>query len=164
MSKTITTKYDEALDEQTLQLLGEAPAVLNTAPEQMQNLRDRVMQRVDDDIANAAQSFITVRDQEGAWIEIAPKIKKKLLYLNPETGTESYLLKAEPGAETPAHFHEHDEHCVVLDGELTFGDGIHLEAGDYHFAPKGSEHGMARTDVGALVYIQTRQQGAPAVF
>lgn len=159
MSKTTTTKYDDVLDEQTLHLLGEAPAVLNAAPEPMQKLRDRVMQRVDDDTTNAAQSFLTVRDHDGAWIEITPKIRKKVLYLNPETGTESYLLKAEPGAEAPPHVHAHDEHCLVLEGEVVFGEGIHLKAGDYHFAPAGSEHGIARTDVGVLVYIQTGVQG-----
>ena len=158
MNNTTSTKYDEALDEQTLQLLSDAPAVLNTAPEQAQALRDRVMQRIDDDISDAAQSFLTVRNHDGAWIEIAPKIKKKILFINTKTSTESYLLKAEPGAEAPSHIHEYDEHCLVLEGELTF-DNIHLQAGDYHFAPAGSEHSIAHTNVGALVYIQTGHQG-----
>lgn len=164
MSKTTKPKYDDALDEQTLLLLGEAPASLDVSPERMQRLRDRVMQRVDEDIANASQSFLTVRADDGPWIEIAPNVKKKVLFANPETGTESYLLKAEPGADTPPHLHEHDEHCLVLEGELTFGEGTHLRAGDYHFAPRGSEHGIARTELGVLVYIQTTQQGTPAVF
>ena len=158
MSNTISTKYDEVLDEQTLRLLSDAPAVSNISPGQAQTLRDRVMRRIDDDISNAAQSFLTVRNHDGTWIEIAPKIKKKILFLNTKTSTESYLLKAEPGAEAPSHIHEYDEHCLVLEGELTFDD-IHLWAGDYHFAPAGSTHGIARTDVGALVYIQTGQQG-----
>lgn len=157
------TNLGDVLDDQTLQLLSDAPAVLDTAAERMRRLHDRVMQRVDNDIANAAQSFLTVRADDGLWIEIAPKIKKKVLYANPETGTESYLLRAEPGAEAPSHVHAHDEHCVVLEGELSFA-GIHLRAGDFHFAPAGSEHGIARTDVGVLVYIQTRQQDTPTVF
>ena len=158
MNKTTTTKYDNVLDEQTLQLLSDAPAVLHTAPEQMQNLRDRVMQRVDDAIDNTLHTFLTIRNSDGTWIEIAPKIKKKVLFENPETGTESYLLKAEPEGEVPSHVHEIDEHCLVLEGELSF-DGIRLKAGDYHFAPAGSEHNVARTDVGALVYIQTGPEG-----
>ncbi len=157
------TNNGDVLDGQTLQLLGDAPAVLEFAPEKMRRLRDRVMQRVDDDIAKATQSFLTVHSDDGLWIEIAPKIKKKVLYANPETGDESYLLRAEPGAEAPSHVHEHDEYCLVLEGELSF-DEIYLKAGDFHFAPAGSEHGIARTDVGVLVYIQTRQQGTPTVF
>lgn len=164
MSKTTITEHNEVLDEHTLQLLGESPAVLDAAPERMARLRDRVMQRVDDDIANAAASFITIHPDDGAWIELTPKIKKKVLFANPETGTEAYLLKAEAGAEAPPHVHAHDEHCLVLEGEVIFDGGIHLRKGDYHFAPGGSEHGVARTDVGVLVYIQTGQQGIPAAF
>lgn len=164
MSKTTKSKYDDVLDEQTMQLLGEFPGVLDASPEQMQRMRDRVMRRVDDDIANAAQSFITVHADTGPWIELAPKILKKVLFVNPETGTESYLLKAEPGAEAPPHIHTHDEHCLVLEGELTYDNGVHLKTGDYHFAPSGSEHGIARTEVGVLVYIQTGQQGMSAAF
>lgn len=152
-------KYDDVLDEQTLQLLGEAPSVSEVSPDQMQGLRDRVMRRVDDDIANASRSFFTIRADDGPWIEIAPGIEKKVLFANPQTGTESYLLKAEPGAEAPPHPHEHDEHCMVLEGEVSFGDGIHLRAGDYHFAPGGSEHAEQHTDVGVLVYIQTVPRG-----
>jgi len=159
MSKTTIKNYDEVLDEKTLQLLGDAPAVLNATPEQMQGLRDRVMQRVNDDTTddtgNAAQSFLTVRNHDGAWIEIAPKLMKKVLRANLETGDEAYLLRAEPGAEAPSHLHEYDEHCLVLEGELTFDNGIHLKEGDYHFAAAGSEHGIARTNVGVLVYVQT---------
>jgi len=164
MSKSTITDRSEALDEHTIQLLGESPAVLDARSGQMKQMRDRVMRRIDDDIVNAEQSFLTVRANDGHWIELAPKIKKKILFANTETGTEAYLLKAEPGAESPPHVHSHDEHCLVLEGEITFGDGIHLRQGDYHFAPGGSEHGIARTDVGVLVYIQTKLQGESAIF
>jgi len=154
MSKTTINEHDDVLDERTLQLLGETPAILDAGSDQMLNMRNRIMRRVDDDIVNAKQSFITVRASDGAWVELAPKIKKKILFINPETGTE----------EASPHVHTHDEHCLVLEGEITFGDGIHLRQGDYHFAPGGSEHGVARTDIGVLVYIQTKQQGESAVF
>ncbi len=164
MSNKTTITYDEVLDEQTLRLLGDAPAPLDVSPERMQRLRDRVMQGIDDDMAQASQAFLTVRSDDGSWVEIAPKISKKVLYANLETGAESYLLKAEPGAEAPPHVHEHDEHCVVLEGEFTYGEGVYLKAGDYHFAPRGSEHGIACTDIGVLVYIQTAPQVTPATL
>ncbi len=163
MSKKTLTKYDDVLDEETLRLLGDAPAPLDVSPERMQRLRDRIMQKIDDDIAQASQAFLTVRTDDGDWVEIAPKISKKVLYANSETGAESYLLKADPGAEAPPHSHEHDEHCVVLEGAFTFGEGIYLKAGDYHFAPRGSEHGIASTDIGVLVYIQTAPQATSTV-
>ena len=164
MSKATETSYDDVLDEGTLQLLGDAPAVLDIPPEQMQRLRDRVMQRVADEGANASQSFITVRADAGPWIQLAPGIVKKVLFSDPETGTESYLLKAEPGTQAPPHDHTQDEHCLVLEGEVTYGDRIHLRAGDYHFAPGGSKHSTARTETGVLVYIQTVRRSVPAVL
>jgi len=164
MSKTTITEHNDTLDDHTLQLLGESPAELEASSGQMQQLRDRVMCRVDDDIVNAEHSFLTVRADDGHWIELAPKIKKKILFVNPETGTEAYLLRAEPGAVAAPHVHTHDEHCLVLEGEIKFGDGIHLHQGDYHFAPGGSEHGRAHTDIGVLVYIQTKLQGESVSF
>ncbi len=159
MGKTTMTNYDDVLDEQSLQLLGDAPAAVETEQIQMQNLRDRVMHRVDDHIASKTRSLFTVRNHDGDWIEIEPKIKKKVLFTNPETGTESYLLRLESNAEAPAHFHQHDEHCLVLEGDLSFGD-IHLQSGDYHFAPAGSEHAPVSTSAGALLYIQTGESAA----
>lgn len=159
MVKSTDTENNTVLDEQTLRLLSESPAVSETSPKLMKGLRERVMQRVDDDIADGAKAFVTIHADDGPWIELAPKLKKKVLYVNPETGTESYLLKAEPGAEAPPHYHEHDEHCLVLEGEVTYDNGVHLRKGDYHFAASGSEHGIARTGCGVLVYIQTGQYG-----
>jgi len=159
MNKRTDKHYDDVLDAQTLQLLGEATAGIDTVPEQMQGLRDQVMRRIDDAIARTSRSFFTVRNHAGAWIEFAPGIKKKVLAINPETGAESCLLRAEPGAEAPAHIHELDEHCLVLEGEMVFDGGTHLKEGDYHFAPAGSRHGTIHTDVGVLVYIQTGVPG-----
>ena len=129
MSKASLDKYEEMLDEETLQLLGSAPAGLEVDSRQMQRLRDRVMLRVDEDIAHAPQPFITIRSTEGDWMELGPGIKKKILFSNPNDGTESYLLKIEPGITIPPHFHDLDEHCMVLEGKVSFGD-LHLEAGE----------------------------------
>ncbi len=152
--------YDDALDEQTLQLLSESPAALDAQPGK--GLRDRVMCRIDEAIGQEVGSFVTVRADDGSWIELAPGLKKKVLKADPITGAESYLLKAGPGAEAPPHRHDYDEHCLVLEGDVSFGDGIVLHAGDYHFAPRGSEHGIARTETGALVYLQTDPRGMAA--
>ena len=161
MSKANQTKYEDLLDEEILQFLGSAPAGLEIESRQMQRLRDRVMLRVDEDTTGVPHPFITIKSTEGHWIEIGPRIKKKILYSNPDDGTESYLWKAEPGVTIPPHLHELDEHCIVLEGSVSFGD-LHLEAGDYHFAARGSEHDTVRTETGVLLYIQMAQQGLHA--
>lgn len=154
MSNTADTEHDEVLDAQTLRFLAEAPVVQALPPERRQAMRDRVMRRIGANGGIPMPVFRTVRAEEGDWIALTPKISKKMLFLNPLTGAECYLLKGEPGAELPAHWHAFDEHCLILDGEVTFSPGIHLRKGDYHFAPGNSEHGAAYTERGALVYLQ----------
>ena len=161
MRKANQDIYKEILDEETLQLLGSAPAGLEIDSGQMQRLRDRVMLRVDQDTADLPQPFITIRSAEGDWLQLGSGIKKKILFSNPDDGTESYLLQVEPGVTIPTHFHELNEHCLVLEGDVSFGD-LHLAAGDFHFAARGSQHDTLRTETGVLLYIQMAQQGLHA--
>ncbi|MCB1676128.1 MAG: cupin domain-containing protein [Halioglobus sp.] len=160
MSDTTTTRYDQVLDEETLLLLGDAALMPSAEARPTGALRKRVMERLDQYVADTSQDFCTVRSEQGRWIQVGPKICKKLLFHQAHTGAESFLLRAEPGAQIPSHFHEHDEHCIVLEGELVFENGVHLKAGDYHFAPAGTEHGIGRCPGPALVYVQT----GPGVF
>ena len=116
-------------------------------------LRARVMERIDD-ANNGSSLFDTIRSNEGEWIEILPNVQKKLLMADTEAGTESYLLRLHPNATLPAHVHESDELCYVIEGDLSFGD-IYLEAGDYHYAHKGSRHGAVSTISGTLLFLQS---------
>jgi anti-sigma factor ChrR (cupin superfamily) len=97
---------------------------------------------------------MTIRHDQGNWIQIAPKIEKKQLFIDLEKGIETYLLKVQPGGEAPGHTHEDHEICMVLEGSLDFDD-THLTAGDFHIARKGSTHGHAYCPAGALLYMQS---------
>ena len=68
--------------------------------------------------------------------------------------TFAWLFRLAPGATIPAHVHEADEECIVLDGEARLGD-LHLKAGDFHFAPAGSAHGIIRSAQGCTLYLRT---------
>ncbi|MEN8133275.1 MAG: cupin domain-containing protein [Pseudomonadota bacterium] len=111
----------------------------------------------------ASTDFITLRADEG-WFELAPKIEKKVLHIDHEAGTESYLLRVQPGAEVPPHTHAGDELCVVLEGEVTYEGGLRLQAGDYHMAKRGSTHQHARSETGALVYLQGALEDRQTAF
>ena len=137
----------DALDPTTVRLLGDAPAAGTGAPAA---LREAVLARV----AADAATMLTVRGADGDWTELLPGIRRKLLFSDPESGTEAFLLRAEPGARLPPHGHDHDEHCLVLEGDVGYGETIRLGSGDYHLARRGSEHAAAHTETGALVYIQ----------
>lgn len=159
MTDSMKSLREDALDPDTLRLLGSAPAHADLRSARVSQLRGRVMQRVADEAA--LSSFLTVRAEDGPWIEIGPLMEKKVLHVNDDSGIESYLLRMQPGAAPAGHRHDEDELCIVLEGDVSFDD-IHLEAGDYHFAPKGSWHGTASTINGALIFLQSGLVTAPA--
>ncbi|MFV2058946.1 MAG: cupin domain-containing protein [Thiohalomonadales bacterium] len=154
MSNRNESGREEPLDDETLRLLGSAPKTTDIAGEKIQSMRNRVMQRIDDDVQSGQADFITIRSKEGHWQEIAPSIEKKILRIDPYNNTEAYLLRVQAGAESSAHLHSQDEHCLLLEGDIML-NGIYLQAGDYHFAPRGSQHSIGSSVQGALLYIQT---------
>ncbi len=122
-------------------------------------LRARVLARVAR--AGAVTDFRTLRDTDG-WRVLAPGLEYKLLAYNEQADNKSFLLRAAPGSEFPAHAHAGDEECIVLEGEFTMGE-LTLHAGDFHFAPRGSHHPNAHTRSGALVYLSASARDYPQV-
>jgi len=153
MTESGKLNQEQVLDRDTLELLGSAPALAELPAQRLAQLRDRVLRRVDEEQA-LSTPYVTIRGDEGAWIEIAPLMTKKILNVNRATGIESYLLRLLPGAAPERHQHDQDELCIVLEGDVSF-DEIHLKAGDYHYARKGSWHGRASTVHGALLFLQS---------
>ncbi len=140
----------EIIPDQLIDKLAET--VVSIAPPEARatELKARVMARI-----RGKKSFdlLTVKAGEGEWITLMPGVEKKILSEDRNGQIQSYLLKMAPGASLPAHEHLADEECFVLEGEVSFGD-IHLSAGDYHFAPKGSTHEQAYTKTGGLAFLR----------
>jgi hypothetical protein len=65
----------------------------------------------------------------------------------------SSFYRFAPGAQCPPHTHHQDEECMVLDGEVFFGDCL-LRAGEYQLAPTGTYHGEVMSDVGCLLFVR----------
>jgi len=97
--------------------------------------------------------LITIRAGEGDWHELSPGVCRKDLHYDPDTRTASFLMRFDPGASYQAHPHAADEHCLMLEGDLSYGD-LELHAGDFHLAPGGTAHAAAVSQHGALVYVQ----------
>ena len=104
---------------------------------------------------------MTIRSTEGDWLTIKPLVQMKVLYRNgPE---RTFLLRLLPGAMLPAHDHDADEECMVLEGEVWLGD-THVRAGDYHLAQKSSKHFKVHSPTGALLFLRSaRPAGYPAL-
>ena len=121
-------------------------------------LRERVLARARGE--SQAEPLRTIRAHEG-WIEFMPGVTINMLYRDDLTGARSFLARLEPGVTLPPHEHDFAEECLVIEGEITLGD-ITVRAGDYHFAPKGSPHGVTATRSGALLFLRAgRGQHVP---
>lgn len=96
----------------------------------------------------------TIRAAEGSWRAMAPGVESKLLWRNAALGRQSMLVRVAPGCTYDTHHHAGDEECLVLEGDLRFGD-LQLRAGDYHLAHEGGKHPVATSNAGCLLYINT---------
>jgi anti-sigma factor ChrR (cupin superfamily) len=95
---------------------------------------------------------LVVRAEAGEWRQVAPGITVKSLWSDPGSGRQAMLARCAPGAVFPGHRHGGDEECLVLEGEIRFGD-LTLRAGDFHLARAGSEHPPAFSPTGCLLYL-----------
>ncbi len=94
---------------------------------------------------------------ESALLAMAAGVETKVLWQNAALGRQSVLVRIAPGATYESHHHREDEECMVLAGDLSFGDHL-LNAGDYHLARKGGTHPPASSKAGCLLFINTAWQ------
>lgn len=132
------------------ELLLDAGAAIDPGEEAATRMRSRLLDRVRAP-ADAADRLVTVAGDGGEWIETGPGNSIKILRSDEET--MSMLVRLDPGTTFPEHSHPADEETYVVEGETWFGD-IHLVAGDYHLAPKGTTHGEVRTESGCVLLIR----------
>jgi quercetin dioxygenase-like cupin family protein len=156
-------------------LLSDALVQPPADPGLKERLRRRVLSRVRASIHDAEQGacaaqpeappkpvvspntigLMTLRADEGAWVEILPKVHARLLFTD---GTsQSYLMRLEPGAKNGPHAHADVEECLVLSGRIDYADGTWLVAGDYQVAMDTAVHSAVRSDAGALLFLRYAQ-------
>jgi quercetin dioxygenase-like cupin family protein len=127
---------------------GVAPLELRTA--ERDRMRAQILKRV---VSAPPSGTITVRAHEGVWQDFAPGIQIKVLHEDPATNTRSYFVRMEPGSRAPAHTHTQEEHCLVLEGEVTIGDHV-MRSGDWHVARPESSHVDFSSKTGCLLFIR----------
>ncbi len=164
--KGLPDAHEDALDTAIAGALGADLMPACVADGQRRRLRERVMALIDEEPVESPPPrpvtlagtpdlrLVTEASEAGDWIEVGPGMVKKVLHQDCARGTESFLLRLAPGASVPRHFHDDDELCVVMEGEVSFGE-LQIKVGDYHFAPKGSWHEGGYSERGALLYLQS---------
>ncbi|MBY0508059.1 MAG: cupin domain-containing protein [Bryobacteraceae bacterium] len=114
-------------------------------------LRDRLMRRVAD--YQELQPASEVRTFDGGWRATGlPGIDFKPLYHDRKTGMFTQLVRMEPGARYPRHQHFDDEQCLVLKGDVRWGEAQYLE-GDFVTTRAGIVHPTLETRQGNLLLI-----------
>jgi quercetin dioxygenase-like cupin family protein len=149
MKTTVTTR----LDADTIENLAPGLTPIDPPAEVQVRLRERIMQRAAEDTMAQPYANITVHSSAVGWVDVAPLISVKTLFESADG--KGVLFRFEPGARLPAHGHDTDEECIVLEGELRIGDDMIVRAGDFHLARKGIPHGEMTAPLGALFYIRT---------
>ncbi|MEM7025197.1 MAG: cupin domain-containing protein [Pseudomonadota bacterium] len=107
-----------------------------------------------DQLGDGPAGTTTVRSGEGVWEAVAPGVERKLLAIEPRSKRRSLLFRMAPGSTYKPHAHPQHEECLMLEGDLRFGD-LELRAGDYHLVPAGMPHPTAFSRSGCLLYIST---------
>jgi len=148
-SDPVLAKEIDTLSAQLSPLLLDAPEVEPPA-----YIFDRIKQKIAASAQpqNAPAGSRTVRATEGRWEPICPGIERKTLWHDREKGRITFLIRAQPGAEFPAHQHDDDEEAYMLSGDLAFDDLV-LGAGDYHLARPGVYHPVGRTRMGCMLLV-----------
>jgi anti-sigma factor ChrR (cupin superfamily) len=96
-----------------------------------------------------------VRRNEDIWVSAGmPGVDMKQLFLEAETGRSTYLLRMQPGVRIPAHFHHDTEQCLVLKGDICWGDLVY-EEGDFIVMGKGTKHPEIHTVNGNLLLLMS---------
>lgn len=123
-------------------------------------LRSHVLGRVSaSEQRDANPAVRTVRAHEGSWRECVPGIHVKILY--DDGVTHTCLARLDKGVHVPAHAHELDEECLVIEGALVL-DGVVLHAGDFQIARAGTRHEDAFSPTGCLVLVRSASTSARA--
>lgn len=85
------------------------------------------------------------------WEEIAEGVEQKVVWREGEH--VSRFLRLAAGSRLPPHTHRSEEETLIVSGDMFIGDLL-VRAGEFHWAPAGSEHGEISSDVGALAFVR----------
>ena len=150
MNASLRPRDAAALPQEIMNAFCEAISPADLAVQQRLALRERVLQRA---IETTADGTMTLRASAAQWTECAPFIHVKALRRDAANGTQTVLIRMQPGGVMPRHQHSKDEEFIVLQGECHIG-AHRLCAGDVHLASAGSWHEPVTTQTGVVVLLR----------
>lgn len=94
----------------------------------------------------------TSRASDAEWRQHSDGIAYRVLKVDERLKRQTLLVKMQPGAILKSHSHRFEEECLVIEGDLRYGELV-LGAGDYHHAWAGAHHADGMTMTGCLLHI-----------
>ncbi len=104
-------------------------------------------------LRGAPQRTVLLRD--GGWQAVAPGVE--MLPLWSGGGVASRYLRLQAGASLPEQDGSGDEECMIIEGEVFFGDLL-LQGGDFLRVPAGARPAEVVSDSGALLFVHGTRQ------
>ena len=138
------------LDMQDIQTLADNLRPSSAPDSVFDAIKSKLKKRIHD---SAPEGTITIRNVERRWVALDKKIDISVLYRDPADKYQIALWRLKPGAKIMDHNHSMDEECIVMEGEVAFGD-IHCKAGDFHMMLKGTSHNGIYSEQGCLLYVK----------
>jgi len=111
-------------------------------------------------LAQSKKEPVFVESEKADYKEIAPGVKKKILWGNHDVGPYGAFTKFDPGLTNPLHTHTNEVRIVVLQGAYIYkpqnGNERRVGVGSYISIPGGDVH-VSRADPkeGALFYEES---------
>lgn len=115
------------------------------------SLKGKIMARIKPPQATPELFEFVRGGEDSGWHALkVPGAFVKVLSIQKERGYAVLLGKLDPGTSYPAHHHLGAEQLFILEGDLNIG-GVTLQAGDFHNAKAGSNHGVNSSAQGCKI-------------
>ena len=139
----------ELVDEmrEAASLLAETIPLVSPSPSLKSRLFERVAQ------FESLKPLADVRRYDDQWVHSGvPGVDLKTLFKDVKSGRTTMLIRMEPGAILPSHHHGDDEQCLVLQGDIRWGELVY-EEGDFVVMAKETTHPRVHSVHGNLLLI-----------
>jgi anti-sigma factor ChrR (cupin superfamily) len=114
-------------------------------------LKARLMSRIA--AYETVKPMADVRQNEAVWLPFgAPGVDVKPLFTDDLTGRTTVLLRMAAGSRLPPHHHHDVEQCLVLKGDVRFGDLVY-EEGDFVVMGSHTDHPEIHSVNGTLLLL-----------
>ena len=96
-----------------------------------------------------------VRSHDDTWkLGVMPGVDIKPLFKDKQTGMNTMLVRMELGARLPAHYHHDVEQCLMVKGDIRWGELVY-EEGDFVVMGKNTPHPEIHTVHGNIMLIMS---------